>query len=205
MQLKIYHRLNQLLIAMLASDVVLVALALWKFSLIRDRLLVIFVIALIYNVILFLIFKMIENNWDKRMMQKMAIKGQVALANIMEAKQYISIKDSGNRHYNLWHLKVEYWDQDMNRREAIIVDKFSPIVQNMPMGTVYITNDEKKPLRRFVLQNFIIGNIPDLIPIVAKYENNKSIRIKYLNVYYNGGLIIETFKQSMKDAKAQNN
>ena len=62
-----------------------------------------------------------------------------------------------------------------------------------------------KPERKFVVQNVMIGHVPTLQPIVAKFEKNKNIPIKYLNVYYKDGLIIETFRQSLQQQKEQAN
>ena len=201
MQLRIYQRLNQILIALMLSDVVIIGLGIWQYNSIRDNLIVYFVIALVYNLICFFIFKTLENNWDKRMMQKMAISGKIALASITAAKKLMTIKDSGNHRYNIWQFDVNYWDQDMQRREGVVIEKLNPTVTSLPLGNVFITNDEKKPLRRFIIQNVVIGNIPTLMPIVAKYENNKALKIKYLNVYYRDGLVIETFKESLKAAR----
>ena len=200
MQLRIYQRLNQLLFALLGSDVIIIAVAFWKFNTIRDSLVIYFVIVLVYNLICFFAYKTIEINWDKRMMQKMAVKGQVALANIKTAKLLLAIKDSGNKHYNIWQFDVDYWGKDMEKKEGIVIEKLNPLIQTVPSGTVYITEDPKKPLHRFIIQNIVVGNIPALMPLVAAYENNKNLKIKYLNVYYRDGLVIETFKQSLKDA-----
>jgi len=205
MQLRIYQRLNQLLLAIILSDVVMIVVGLLNLDKISADFWTYFIIAAVYNVICFIVFKMLENNWDKRKMEKMAIKGQIALANITEAKMLMTIKDSGGRHYALWQFNVNYWDQEMNRHEGIVIEKLNPAVKTIPLGTVYITNDEKKPLNRFIIQNVVIGHIPALIPIVASYEKNKALKIKYLNVYYRDGLIIETYKQSLNEAKKNEN
>jgi len=203
MQLKINHRLNQILIFMLLSNVLIIGgIALWNYHFILDNLVIFTVIMFIYNLLWSLGFMMLEINWDKRMIQKMAIKGEIALANITKAEKYTAMKDSRGKHYNIWKFEVNYWDQEMKKHNAVLFDKLNATVEAVPLGTVYITNDESKPLRRFILQNIIIGNITSLRPLVLKYENNKAINIKYLNVYYNDGLIIETFSQSIKAAQA---
>ena len=203
MQFRIYQRLNQLLVAMALSDIVIIVYAVLNLNALQGKILTYFIIALIYNIACFLIFKMLENNWDKRLMQKMAMKGHMVLAHINKTEKFMSIKESSGVHYNLWRFDVTYWDHEMVKREGVLVEKLNPLVESVPQGHVYITNDEKKPLKRFIMQNFVIGNLPNLIPIVAKYENNKTLKIKYLNVYYNGGLIIETYKESLKEASKQ--
>ena len=187
---------------MALSDVIIIAAALFFFNdFLMNNLLYSFIFLALYNIGLFFIFKTLEVNWDKRMMQKMALNGQVVLANIKHAEILTPIKDSAGRHYNIWKFTVQYWDHQMNAHDGIVFDKLNFYVQTVPLGTVYITHDESKPLKKFILQNIIIGNIPSLIPLVSKYENNKAIKIKYLNVYYNNGLIIETFKQSLQAAQ----
>jgi len=200
MQLKINHRLNQLLILMLLSNVAIIGgLAIFNLELIKNNLLWFSIIMFIYNAIFTILFRMLEVNWDKRLMQKMAINGQIAIANIRKAEKYTAMRDSGGNHYNIWKFDVIYWDHDMKRHEGVLFDKLNSSITEVPLGTVYITNDEAKPLNRFILQNVIIGNIPTLQPIVAKYENSKTINIRYLSVYYNKGLVIETFKTSMNN------
>ena len=203
MQLKINHRLNQLLLLMLLSNVFIIGgLAIFNFELIKNNLLLFSIIVFLFNSVFTIFFKVLEVNWDKRLMQKMAIKGQIAIANIKKAEKYTAMKDSGGNHYTIWRFDVIYWDHDMKRHEAVLFDKLNPTISEVPLGTVYITNDEAKPLNRFILQNVIIGNIPTLQPIVAKYESNKAINIRYLSVYYNKGLVIETFKSSMKNTES---
>ena len=73
--------------------------------------------------------------------------------------------------------------------------------EKVPSGTVYITYNPDKPEQIFIIQNVIISHIPALAPIVQAYEKNKKISIKYLNVYYRDGLIVETYKESLKNQK----
>ena len=202
MQLKINQRLNQILIIMLLTNLPIIAyLVFFNYSLLQENLLTVAIILFLYNSAWSLLFKMLEINWDKRMIQKMAINKQVAIANITKAEKYTALKDSSGHHYNIWQFNVIYWDQEMKAHEGVLFDKLNPSVEEVPLGTVYITFDPTKPLRKFILQNIIVGNIPSLQPLVTKYENNKTINIKYLNVYYNKGLVIETFKQSLKASK----
>ena len=131
----------------------------------------------------------------------MLIKGQIALANIKKAAPLKAIKESSGKYFVLWELEVEFYDQQFNRFETTIIEKFNPLHEKVPNGTVYITHNEAKPEHKFIVHNIMFSHVPALAPIVQAYEKNKRIPIKYLNVYYKEGLIIETFKESIKNQK----
>lgn len=201
MQLKIYQRLNQLLILIFVSIVVFGIAVVLNFNRLENMKTLIFAFFMLYSLGCYFIFKMIENNWDKRLIQKMAIANQVVVANIREAKPYLHIKDSSSKHYNLWEITVDYYDHDLNRHEYTLFERMNASVEMIPHGTVFLTHDENKPNRKFIIPNVIVSHIESLMPIVQKYEKTKAINIKYLNVYYNTGIVIETYKESLKNQK----
>lgn len=204
MQLKIYQKLNQLLLALLATTVLLIIFIIMNLSKFGDHKMLILIGFLLYSFACFFIFKLIETNWDKHLVQKMALNNQIVLARIKKAEGLMYIKDSAGKYYVLWQLTVDFWDHDMKKHETHLVEKISPSVKNIPFGNIYITYNPEKPEQLFVVPNVMIGNLPDMMPIVAAYEKNKAIPIKYLNVYYKDGMIIETFETSLKSQNNQN-
>ena len=198
MQFKIYKRLNTLLYAMLASVAIFAIIVLLNFNYFSPHLIIIFVAVFVYNIICFLIYKSIEKNWDKRLIQKMAINNQIVIANIKSSKLAFQFRDSSNVRYGMWEITVDYIDHDMSSHEFTIYEKLNVNVEIIPLGTVFMTNDNNKLGHKFIVPNVIVSHIETLMPIVQNYEKQKKAYIKYLNVYYNNGLVIETFAQSMK-------
>lgn len=205
MQLKVYHTLNLILSLLVISIIVFAALLGLNFEALGDHKMMAVLIFMVYVFIAFYGFKTFEHNYDKRMIQKMVINGDIAIANIVKAEPLNLIRDTSFKVYCLWNLEVEYYDKNFKKHEYTVTEKLNPTVKEVPNGTVYVTHNESKPERKFVVQNVMIGHVPTLQPIVAKFEKNKNIPIKYLNVYYKDGLIIETFRQSLQQQKEQAN
>jgi len=201
MQLKIYKRLNSLLLIMLLIPIVIAVIVVVNYNYFADYIILLFIIVFVYNLACFFLFKMLEKNWDKNIIQKMAINNQVVLANIKSAKIAFPFRDSSRKLYNMWEITVDYIDHDMSTHEFVFFEKLNPYQTEIPLGTVFMTNDEKKLGRKFIVPNVIISHIETMIPIVENYEKQKKAYIKYLNVYYNDGLVIETYKQSMNKQK----
>lgn len=203
MQLKIYQRLNQILIGMIIGSLLFSFGIFMLLGGLKGNLLTIFIILFVFNIAIFFLFRFIENNWDKRTIQKMAIANLVAIGNIKDSKAFLTIKDSTGKSYNLWEITLNYIDQDLEQHECTFYEKLNSTLTSIPRGTVFITHDPSKPEQKFIIQNVIISHIPSLAPAVQKYEKNKTFPIKYLNVYYNDGLIIESYKDSLKKAEAE--
>ncbi len=160
-----------------------------------SRILMIYVaVALIIT----LIYKFLENNIDKILLQKKVFKGEVVLANIKSYKYLTAFRDSGFRTYLLMQFEVTYYDENMQPHPATIIEKMNKDCTSIPLGSVYMTYDAKKPDNGMFVQNILISRVPELMPIVQKYESTKSINIKYLDVHYDNGLVIQTFKDALK-------
>ena len=200
MQLRIYYGFNAILLGIIAAVVISGGIIMANFDTYQNKTLVL-VIYFAITILAYFIFKTAENNYDKRMIQKMVMKGDIALAQIKSAKAVKHIKDTSGKHYHLWEVEIEYYDKQFKKHKYTLIDKFNVNLREIPNGTAYITHNESKPNQKFFVQNVMIGHIPSLQPIVAAYEKNKVIPIKYLNVYYNNGLIIETFETSIKNKK----
>ena len=203
MQLRIHKSLNMILYFVLGSLVLLGIIVLFNFEYFRPHLLPVFIGVFLYNIVCFFLFKTIEKNWDKNLIQKMTFKNKVVIANIKEAKRAFLIRDSGGKRYNLWEITVDYIDHDMSSHEFVFFEKLNVEVTEIPKGTVFMTNDDSKPGRKFIVPNVIVSHVESLIPIVQEYEKQKKAYIKYLNVYYKDGLVIETFKQSINKQKQE--
>lgn len=201
MQLKVYGKVTVVLFALILSMIGLGALIIFNFVALESHKTLVIGGFIVYAVIAFFGFKTYEKNCDKRMIQKMALNGQIALANIKNAAPLKVIRDSSGKNYVLWEVEIEFFDKEFNRFETTIIEKFNPMHEKVPNGTVYITYNPDKPEQIFIIQNVIISHIPALAPIVQAYEKNKKISIKYLNVYYRDGLIVETYKESLKNQK----
>lgn len=198
MQLKIFKRLNAILYFMLGAVLVFIIFMLVKFGFHWPFMWEIFVAIFIYNIICFFIYKTLEKNWDKSIIQKMAINNQIAIANIKKSALAFPFKDSSGNHYNMWQIEIEYVDQDYNHHQTVIFEKMNHAVNLIPLGTIFVTHDPKRPERKLIVPNVIISHIETLMPIVQNYEKSKKSFIKYLNVYYNFGIVIETYRQSMQ-------
>ena len=201
MQLKIYGKCTIVLFALILSVLGIGALLMFNFDSVADHKVLVLGGFILYVVACFFGFKTYEKNVDKRMIQKMVLNGQIALANIKNAKPFRVIRDTSGKNYVLWEIELEFYDKDFNAYEMTIIEKFNAMHQSVPNGTVYITHNPDKPEQKFIIQNIMISHVPALAPIVQAYEKNRKISIKYLNVYYNDGLIIETYKESIKNQK----
>lgn len=201
MQLKIYHTLNLILTGLVLSILVIVGVIFFNLDSLANYTWYLFGGLFVYSLVCYFGFKMFENNYDKRMIQKMVLNGDIALANIKSAKPIHLIRDSSFKNYHLWEIEIEFYDKQFKKHTDTIIDKMNVMLKEIPNGSVYITYNENKPERKFIIQNVMIGHVPTLQPIVAAYENNKNIPIKYLNAYYRDGMIVETYKQSLRAQK----
>lgn len=158
----------------------------------------VFTIYVVVALVITLIYKFLENNIDKILLQKKVFKGEVVLANIKSYKYLTAFRDSGFRTYLLMQFEVTYYDANMQPHPATIIEKMNKDCTTIPLGSVYMTYDAKHPDNGMFVQNILISRVPELMPIVQKYESTKSINIKYLDVHYDTGLVIQTFKEALK-------
>lgn len=197
MQLKLYRYLTW---GSLGMAIILVCTAIYMFFNhdITTGISAPFVIYVIFAFVLIIVYKFLENNLDKLLLQNKAFNGEVVLANIKSSSYITAFRDSGFRTYVLMRLEVTYYDQDLQQHSASIVEKMNKDCIKIPQGTVYMTYDSKNPDNGMIIQNVMISRIPELMPLVKKYENAKNINIKYLDVHYDKGLVIQTFQEALK-------
>ena len=155
----------------------------------------------IMNVLVIILYKFLENNLDKIIMQKAAFRGEVVLANITGNKFRCGIMDTNVKKFILQSIYVTYYDYDLNPHDTVIIEKLNYGNYDIPKGSVYMTYNPKHPDRGLIVQNVIISNIPKLAPLVRKYESAKTIHVKYLDTHYDDGLVIRTFAETEKIEK----
>ena len=156
------------------------------------------VIYVLVAFVISMIYKFLENNIDKILLQKKVFKGDIVLANIKSSKYITAFRDSGFRTYLLMQLEVTYYDENMQPHPATIIERMNKDCVSIPCGSIYMTYDTKKPDNGMVIPNFLISRAPELMPVIEKYEAAKSINIKYLDVHYDNGIVIQTMKEALK-------
>ena len=200
MQLKLHRRCTIMISIFLVILIIAVAYLTMNADAWRDRFLEVMIIIVAVSTVFLVFFKYYENNADKNIINKMVREDRYALAKIKDGKFERIIKDSNNHKYTVWKLDLEVYDQDLNTHEMAIYEKFDASQTKIPRGNVYVTYDEEKPDHMFLVPNILLNISPNASDIVNKYEA-KVKDIKYLNVYYQKGIIVETFKKSMNKAR----
>jgi hypothetical protein len=155
----------------------------------------------VYNILIVIGYKFLENNIDKIMLQKAAFRGEVVLANITGNKFICGMRDTSLKKYILQSIYVTYYDYDLKPHDTVIIEKLNYGNYEIPKGSVYMTYNPKHPDRGLIVQNVIISHIPKLAPLVRKYEDAKTIHVKYLDTHYDDGLVIRTFEETEKIEK----
>jgi len=155
----------------------------------------------IVSVFLSIFFRHLEINWDKRIIGKMAKNGKVALMNIRGGKKLMAMRDTSFKNYWIYELEGTLYNDRHEGLEKTIQEKMNKETTEIPSGSVYVTYDELKPAQIFIIPNAMISLLPNLMPLVQGYEKNSSIKIKYLDVHYNNGMVLKTFKDTLVDYK----
>ncbi len=199
MQLKVAKVLNQILMIMFVIVVALIVLLLFLIPKMPALKWVFLGSFILTGIALLTIFRWLEQTWDKRVITRMAQKGKVALANISGAERIQPMRDSGFISYWLYEFKGELYDPKLNRIEKTFYEKMNYATDEVPNGSVFVTYDEEKPEQIFIIPNHVVSRIPSLAPIAAKFEKDKRIGVKYLDVYYNKGINIRTFREAVAE------
>ncbi|MDR1388747.1 MAG: hypothetical protein LBJ31_02060 [Treponema sp.] len=153
----------------------------------------------VISIILAVYFKYLENYWDKKIILKMASDGKIALMNIQSGKRLMPLRDTSLGRYWIYELTGQLWNREHIPLQKTFQEKMNGGTQEIPPGFVYVTYDELKPRQIFIIPNAMIGNLPNLMPLVADYEKDKTIDIRYLDAHYNRGMVLRTFKETIAD------
>ena len=143
-----------------------------------------------------IIQRTLEMNADRKLILKLIEENKVALCNINSGTYYKTIKDSALNKYNLWKLECTVYNDNLETKKIEIIEKFSPKQLQIPTGYCYITYDEKE--QYFIIPNAVISNYLNLKDKIEHYEK-KVKSIKYLNVYYQNGLRLQTYKETLEE------
>lgn len=145
------------------------------------------------------IFSYYDMNADKNYIKKCIANGDVALAKICDGSFVRFARDAKLHNHVFWKMNIELYDNDMKMFKASLIDKFSMHQTQIPSGYVFVTYIEGKEDDCLIIPNVIISSIPEYQPLVEDYE--KALKPTYLNAYYNDGMILQTYKESIKDQK----
>jgi len=199
MQLKLYKRSTLLLLLVLVIDVLcIVAIvknqAVWQANRLVNTILFILGIMLLSAG-----YSYYDLNTDKLIIRKRVKNGDVAMAKIISGKFVRFGRDAKLKNHVYWQLNVEIYDNDMTKINATIIEKFSTHQTKIPKGYVFVTYLEGKENDSLIVPNVIISSIDAYEPLVKDYE--KALKPTYLNAYYNNGLIVQSYEDSIKAQK----
>jgi hypothetical protein len=201
MQIRIARILNKLLVLFAALVLVLFAgiflVARW-YPEYRFYYIAAFVII---TVTLTVVFKWLENRWDKSVILRMARDGKVALLDIRGGKRLFPLRDTALVNYWIYEIEGDLYNGEHKKLEKVFHEKMNRETEEIPQGSVYVTYDETKPSQIFIIPNAVIGNLPNLIPVVASYEKDKTIPVKYLDAFYRRGMVLRTVREAMAEYK----
>ena len=151
------------------------------------------------SIFLAVFFRYLEENWDKNVIGKMAKSGKIALMNIKSGKRIMAARDSGFRNYWIYEFEGTMYNDRHEPMEKKFQEKMNKDTEEIPTGSVYVTYDELKPAQIFIIPNAMIGSLPNLMKTVQDYEKDSKIEVKYLDAHYNKGMVLKTFKETIKD------
>lgn len=199
MQLKFLKKSTLLLTLVLLLDVVAIAGLIIYRDLWADKKILTIAIAVGVLFILSTLYSNYDLNADKNYIKKCVRNGDVAIAKITKATFDRFARDARLKNHVYWRLNVELYDNDMKKFNTTIVEKFSTHQTSLPKGFVFVTYIEGKEEDCLIIPNTIISSIEPYRELALDYE--KALKPTYLNVYYNNGLIIQTYSDAMKDQR----
>ena len=195
MQLKLYKRSTFLLSLIVLIEVGSIVYMLTHPEIFKGRALAIIFGFVALMFVLTAVYTAIDLNMDKNLIRKRVANGDVALAKIKDGTFVRFARDARFKNHVFWKLNVDVYDNDMNKHETTIIEKFSPHQTSIPKGYVYVTYVEGQEEDCLIIPNVIISSIPEYKPLVDDYE--KALKPKYLNAYINDGLILENYSDSL--------
>ncbi|MBO4358377.1 MAG: hypothetical protein J5796_01090 [Erysipelotrichaceae bacterium] len=196
MQLKLYKRSTILLTLVVLIDALCIFALLKYRSQLPFSPLVAMILFVLISFALMITFTHYDLNADRNIIRKRVSNGDVALAKIKDGTFVRFGRDARLKNHVYWKLDAEIYDNDMNKHDATIIEKFSTHQTSIPKGHVYVTYIEGQADDSLIIPNAIISSIPEYKPLVDDYE--KALKPRYLNAYINDGLILETYKESLK-------
>ena len=199
MQNKLYKRSTIILCLVLGLNI---AIIIWLFT--NTDLWIANKYPVIVGFVLFallsiMVFTYYDLNADRNYIRKAVKNGDVAMAKIIDGSFVRFARDARLKNHVYWKLNAILYDDDMKQTNITIIEKFSTHQTKIPTGHVYITYVKDKLDDCLIIPNVIIQSIPEYQFLVETYE--KEIKPTYLNAYYKDGLILQSYKDSMKEQK----
>lgn len=196
MQNKLYKRSTILLFSIIALNM---AIIIWLFMnknvWIANKYIVIigFVGFMLLSTVVFAYFDL---NTDRNYIRKAVKNGDVAMAKIHSGTFVRFARDVRLKNHVYWELDATLYDDDIKEHKIKIIEKFSTHQTQIPKGHVYVTYNKNNLNDCLIIPNVIIQSIPEYKLLVDTYE--KEIKPTYLNAYYKDGLILQSYKDSIK-------
>lgn len=202
MRLKLIKKFNIAYIIYTTVMAVTLAVCLLKKDVIKPYLPYIFIGVILFSFVFIAIYHYLEVNVDRKIIIKMVQEGNMALARIENGVFEKMHKDAALKRYVIWKLSLTVYDKNMEAHETEIYEQFAPLQESIPQGNVYVTYNPDRPDHIFIVPNMLVGAYESNKDLILNYEKNIK-NMKYLNVYYNQGLVVETFKESLEKKKAE--
>ena len=199
MQNKLYKRSTALLSAVIVLNV---GAIIWLFT--NKSVWIDHKYAVIFGFVVFIlvssmIFAYYDLNAGINYVRKAVREGDVAMAKINGGTFVRFGRDARLKNHVYWKLNATLYDDDFNPSEIEIIEKFSTHQTKIPTGHVYVTYKKGHENDSLIIPNVIIQSIPEYQYLVEEYE--KAIKPTYLNAYYKDGLLVQTYKESIKEQK----
>ena len=197
MRLKLLKKYNTIyLLYTIALAITLISVLVLKDTLI-DYYIWIFIAMAVLSIVFISLLHYFETNTDKKIINEMVFNKQMALAKINKAEFEKFVKDATLKRTVIWKLDITYYDNKYVEHNETIYEQFAPLQDSVPQGNIYITYDHDRPDYKFIVPNMLVGAFEQNKDLILGYEK-KFKNIKYLNVYYNHGLVVETFAESLR-------
>lgn len=199
MQNKLYKRSTIILCLVLGLNI---AIVIWLFTntdLWLANKYPVIVGFVLFALLSIMVFTYYDLNADRNYIRKAVKNGDVAMAKIIDGSFVRFARDARLKNHVYWKLNAILYDDDMKQTNITIIEKFSTHQTKIPTGHVYITYVKDKLDDCLIIPNVIIQSIPEYQFLVETYE--KEIKPTYLNAYYKDGLILQSYKDSMKEQK----
>ncbi len=196
MQLKIAKIINSLLALLTVIILVLAGGYFFVYNRYPEFKTTYLILFALIAIALMIFFRWMEEGWDKRVITRMAKDGKVALANIKHSERIMRMRDSAFTNFWLYEFVADLVTPELETMKDVkFWEKMNVETDKIPNGSVFVTYDPEKPTQIFVVPNVLISQLPELMPAVRKIEANASIR--YLDTYYNKGMVIKSMKDSL--------
>ena len=196
MQLKIAKIINSLLALLTVIILVLAGGYFFVYNRYPEFKTTYLILFALIAIALMIFFRWMEEGWDKRVITRMAKDGKVALANIKHSERVMRMRDSAFTNFWLYEFVADLVTPELETlKDVKFWEKMNVETDKIPSGSVFVTYDPEKPTQIFVAPNVLISQLPEPTPAVRKIEANAFIR--YLDTYYNKGMVIKSMKDSL--------